>query len=185
MNIIESYGIIFDMDNLYELNRRYRLDELFRIANIYGSNPRFFDMIKDYCKANLYMINDEREFNPFMSLVTRSTTYQAKLVQILIDCGANINRLVYGRQYPILYYTLIIDDLKYAKLLLENGAKTNNKYDYGYNALYHAIYHNRQNAIEMVLEYDAKPNCNSINSCTSKPFYESAVKNISLLNTKN
>lgn len=129
-------------------------------------------MIKDYCKANLYMINDEREFNPFMSVcLTRSTTYQAKLVRILIDCGANINRLVYGRQYPILYYTLIIDNLKYAKLLLENGAKTNNKYDYGYNALHYAIYHNRRNAIKMVSEYDAKPNCNGLDTSRSKPFY--------------
>lgn len=108
------------------------------------------------------------------------------LMQVLVDCGVDINRNSINNNFT-LYYTIAYGDLDFSKLLLDNGARPNFINDHNRcTALYYASINCNRRAMKMLLEYDAAPgfyNCEiyieQVQTCNN------IAKNISFLNTKN
>lgn len=192
MDLIKSYNILNSHEIKYLNLYGDILSNLFILFDKYEGNPNFLDMIKEYCRANLDIINSTRSTNYFISLIRTPINFKhrIKLAQILIECGADINRSDHFGENYILHYTASCGDLEYLKLLLESGANPDIKDRCrGFTALYYATVNNHYYITKMILEYDAHPICNnyvmSIHFYPHIDYYKLVERNIALLNTKN
>jgi regulator of RNase E activity RraB len=121
-------------------------DQIIEILLNYGANPN-----------SSYTLEDGVEVTPLLLEV-----YQPNLVKLLIDHGANVNYqnndgitpLLNILNVPQLASDLIPDQLETIKLLLENGAKINEKDpNDGSTPLLKAIKFRNQPAVDLLLLY--------------------------------
>ncbi len=137
--------------------------------NEYPYNEFDYDLFNDFKEAleqddeeALNRIIDEIPVNmadedydgmtPLMYLVEYDKPEQ---VQLIIDRGANVNLGSYKGITPLRYAS---DNVKIAKILIENGANINQTDNERYTALMSGAFHQKYDFVKLLLENGAEPN---------------------------
>lgn len=170
MDLIMSYNILNQKDIERIKNSENILIELIKLTEKYSN---LFDMIREYCKTYPNEVNkrDDKEYLPLYVATTVHADDICKLVQILIEYGANINMVV-GFSTP-LSNSVWCNNIELANLLLTNGAIIN-VYEHKYMKLLSKSF----KMAKLLLEYDASERYINVSE------HQKIISNILLINTK-